>query len=266
MQGVEFNRRHIGHDQEWEQLIAGKPNFVVVPVVKQVAELSFAEDYQRWWGEPYTEYEMNMESARELKTWASRVGGFKSILFVSKDRQAAGAVQNAILKTVEELSPDKMVIMVGRKFLPTIRSRAWVSQLGDLSDEHLDRVLLDEGFTDSEITEARGAGNIIKARQMIARADPVIVSCLTALVRRDRTMLDGALINLEQAHMDQLAHWVSEYYFPDSYSKTKAGQGLDAVGATDVEYTAIRKALLAPYLNNKNKLLYAMIILEKTDE
>lgn len=171
-----------------------------------------------------------VDQAREMAAMFRQrpIRGPSTVALVDLDR-CSEAVQNVLLKTLEELPEWGLVILVASEApLPTIRSRCQVIEFAPLSNAEVETILQeDHGSTMAEAREmawmAGGSvGRALAVREAV-RQKPVVLQYLDAVSRVDRVALTTMLPRWDDHAQTLLWRWFTEVLtdWPQVFTKVE---------------------------------------------
>ncbi len=172
-----------------------------------------------------------VELAREMASlYLQRpIHGRPTVSLVDLDR-CSEAVQNVLLKTLEELPAwGKVVLVSSRRPLPTILSRVQVIEFTPLTEAEVSEVLTQNGAAPAmaDAMAVMAGGSVERAEQFAeaVREKPTVMSYLDALARVDRVALTSLMDRWTDGARVLLWRWIAEVLsdWPRVFTKAELG-------------------------------------------
>ena len=210
--------RIVGHTQQREDLERGGSAVLLwgpSGIGKWLCARSYADD--RGGAAISLRDGPTMEQAREMAALFRQrpISGSALVALVDLD-VCSEAIQNVLLKTIEELPEWGKVILVGSQpVLPTIRSRCQVIEFRSLFPAEVEQVLVeDHGSSMAEGAEMAMMSNGSIGQALAVRAalrqKPVVLQFVDAVSRVDRVALTTMLPRWDDDAMRMLWRWTAE--------------------------------------------------------
>lgn len=199
----------IGHDRCREALqreLPAQPVLLLGPEsIGKWLLATWLSDYHAMWFNQWREAQPRMARVREMRRWLasqpmpSRFGSGVKVVAMNLDNALTTAVQNALLKELEE-PPEyaRFLLVSSRSCLATISSRCIIWRLGELTDDQVAAVLTGRGMPEKEALAIApaGRGRVAPALAIADRFRPAraaVLGVMKAVRTRDRDLLERVL-------------------------------------------------------------------------
>jgi hypothetical protein len=204
--GGEVTCPKIGHDRCREALqleLPAQPVLMLGPEsIGKWLMATWLASYHAPWFNQWVRAEPRISHIRELRKFLtthptpSSLGSGCKVIVVNLDGARTPAVQNALLKELEE-PPDfaRFLLVSSTSPLPTISSRCIIWRLGELTDAEVSRVLVMRGMSekDAAVIAPAGRGRVKPALDVAERFRPAraaVLGVVRAINGRDRDLLE----------------------------------------------------------------------------
>jgi hypothetical protein len=181
-------------------LLLGPESIGKWPMVKWLVS------YHAFWYNSWSAEHPSMDFVRRMRTFlasppspAPRGSGFKVVALNLDGAKASSAVQNALLKDLEE-PPDfaRFLLVSSRSPLATISSRCVIWRWAGLTDEEVARVLVSKGVSlrDAAAIAPIGKGRVAPALAAVERFRPAksaVLGAVRAMTARDSDLFERAV-------------------------------------------------------------------------
>jgi hypothetical protein len=175
--------------------------------------------------------EPTVEQARRVAALYQQrpIGGSFTVSLIDLDR-CSDAIQNVLLKTIEEMPEwGKVILVASEKPLPTITSRCRIIEFQSLTEAQVSDVLSEIGIPPAEATvlAALSGGSVevaLRYRDAL-RVKPLVLQYVDALIRHDRGALSAMLPRWTDDATVLLWRWINEVLssYPRVFSKAELG-------------------------------------------
>lgn len=228
---------YFGHERNVRALTKSLPAVSLFIGPSSVGKWELAEYLRAHWkfkgGDVLRIKRLTQENARFVTKFASeRPQGFARLVIVRLDQKATKGAQNTLLKTLEDSSTARFILITEEEPLATIRSRAEVFTFGLLSEQEVAQVLTNrKNFSDERAADlAKVSGGQIRPALAYGQAQEskvVVLKALDALHRKDLSDLESLASRWQQDHTDLLIRWCYEaltkkwtYFIPEESNIT----------------------------------------------
>lgn len=210
--------RIIGHEKQREELERTAARAVLLRGPSGVGKWAVADAHADAHGGAVSSLRdgPTVEQARQVESLYSQraLGGRFTVTLVDLDRSSR-AIQNTLLKTIEEMPEWGQVVMVASQpVLPTILSRSQVLSFAPLSDDQVAEVLVQQNVSPASagFLAKMSGGSVEKALefQEAVVAKPVVMQYLDAIHRHDRVAITTMMPRWTEGARVLFWRWVTE--------------------------------------------------------